>query len=210
MNEIRLKRAIGLRRWAQMLRDKAEDPGVYQKSLLHTIETMPGQPPQERYCASGLLEVAAHPEGTPHEEIWEQTDDEGEYKAVYSPKWNGSETAPDAETVFSLGLWPECNPFALREMEQGDNPDPALQQHSFPDMVFIPLDQIEDPAAILERDKGWPTWTTTSTSSWARSPTPGRGTGWTSPPSPSGAPQKSRRSPAASVNGAIWTNRAGG
>ena len=154
MNEIRLKRANGLRRWAQMLRDKAEDPDVYQKSLLHTIETRPGQPPQERYCASGLMEVAAHPEGTPHEEIWEQTDDEGEYKAVYSPKWNGSETAPDAETVSSLGLWPECNPFALREMEQGDNPDPALQQHSFPDMVFIPLDQIEDPAAILERDKG--------------------------------------------------------
>ena len=45
MNEIRLKRANGLRRWAQMLRDKAEDPDVYQKSLLHTIETRPGQPP---------------------------------------------------------------------------------------------------------------------------------------------------------------------
>ena len=155
MNEYHLERANRLRRWARLLREKADDPNAYQKSLLHTIETRPGQPPQERYCAAGLMEIAAYPEGTPHAEIWEQTDSEGDHIAIYSPKGNGSETSSNMETLDSLGLWPECNPFAMRELEQGEeNADPALQQFSSPDLVFIPLDRIPDPTRILERDTG--------------------------------------------------------
>ena len=59
------------------------------------------------------------------------------------------------ETIDALGLWPDCNPFAMRELEQGEeNADPALQQFSSPDLVFIPLDRIADPTRILERDMG--------------------------------------------------------
>ena len=45
------EQAQRLRRWASLLRQHAANPASYRKSLLHTIEQRPGEPPQEQYCA---------------------------------------------------------------------------------------------------------------------------------------------------------------
>ena len=43
MGASRMEQARRLRRWARLLRQKANDPDAYQISLLHTIEKKPGR-----------------------------------------------------------------------------------------------------------------------------------------------------------------------
>ena len=155
MGAFRMEQARRLRRWAQMLRDKADDPDVYQKSLLHTIEKKPDLPPQEKYCAYGLMEPASHPEGTPHDEIWVHSGAGGAGVAVYTATRGTSEHYPASETVEEMGLYPECNPFAMKELEleEKELPD-EIRDKSATDLVFMPIDKIADQAAILSRSKG--------------------------------------------------------
>ena len=146
------EQARRLRRWARLLRDNADNPEVYRKSLLHTIERRPGEPPQERYCALGLMIQAAHPENTPHDLIWEQTDTlEDGAVAVYSERNSSLEQHAEAETVELMGLYPEGNPFAMTELPEND---PTLQQWDAPDLAFVPMSMIPDPEEILEYDRG--------------------------------------------------------
>ena len=155
MSASRTEQARRLRRWARLLREKADDPDAYQKSLLHTIEKKPGRPPQEKYCAYGLMEPANRPEGTPHDEIWVQTGTGHDGVAVYTATRGTSEHYPAPETVQEMGLYPECNPFAMKELELGeDEPPDAIRDNSAPDLVFMPIDKIADHAAILGRGKG--------------------------------------------------------
>ena len=155
MSASRTEKAQRLRRWARLLREKADDPDAYQKSLLHTIELTPGRPPRERHCAYGLMELAAYPEGTPHDEIWVQSGTVGAGVAVYSATRGTSEHYPASETVEEMGLYPECNPFAIKELELGEDEPPAeIQDNSAPDLVFIPIDEIADHEIILRRGKG--------------------------------------------------------
>ena len=155
MGAFRMEQARRLRRWAQMLRDKADDPDVYQISLLHTVEKKPDLPPQEKYCAYGLMELANRPEGTPHNEIWVQSGTVGAGLAVYSATRGTNEHYPASETVEEMGLYPECNPFAMKELELGeDEPPDEIRDNSAPDLVFMPIDKIADHAAILGRGKG--------------------------------------------------------
>ena len=155
MSASRTEQAQRLRRWARLLREKADDPGAYQKALLHTIEQTPGRPPRERHCAYGLMELAAYPEGTPHNEIWVQSGTVGAGLAVYSATRGTNEHYPASETVEEMGLYPECNPFAMKELELGeDEPPDEIRDNSAPDLVFMPIDKIADHAAILGRGKG--------------------------------------------------------
>ena len=155
MGAFRMEQARRLRRWAQMLRDKADDPDVYQISLLHTIEKKPGRPPQKKYCAYGLMELAAHPEGTPHDEIWVQSGAGGAGVVVYAATRGTSEQYPASETVEEMGLYPECNPFAMKELELGEDELPAeIRDKSATDLVFMPIDEIADHETILRRGKG--------------------------------------------------------
>ena len=155
MSASRMEQARRLRRWARLLKEKADDPGVYQKSLLHTIEKKPDLPPQEKYCAYGLMELATHLEGTPHDEIWFQSGTGDASVAVYSATRGTGEHYPAPETVEEMGLYPECNPFAMKELEPGENEPPAeIRDNSAPDLVFMPIDKIADHAVILGGGKG--------------------------------------------------------
>ena len=155
MSASRMEQAGRLRRWARLLRQKANDPDAYQKSLLHTIEKKPDLPPQEKYCAYGLMELANRPEGTPHDEIWVQSGAGDDSVAVYTATRGTSEHYPAYETVEEMGLYPECNPFAMKELELEENELPAeFRDNSAPDLVFMPIDEIADHAAILGRGKG--------------------------------------------------------
>lgn len=142
-----------LRRWATLLREHAANPAIYRKSLLHTIENRPGQPPQERYCAVGLMIRASYPEGTPHDEIWIQTGNDGDHIAIYSETGSELEHYPEPETVEKMGFPPESNPFALKEIGQ-EHPDPSLQQWSAPDLVFMPIEMFQEPDEILNLERG--------------------------------------------------------
>ena len=96
---------------------------------------------------------AAYPEGTPHDEIWTHTGNDGDHIAIYSENGSDLEHYPEPETVEKMGFPPESNPFALKEIEPGD-PDPSLQQWSAPDLVFMPIEMFQEPDEILNLDKG--------------------------------------------------------
>ena len=110
MTEDQLEQARRLRRWAALLREHAANPAIYQKFLLHTIETRPGQPPQERYCAVGLMISASYPEGTPHDEIWTHTGNDGDHIAIYSETGSEQEHYPEQETVEKMGFPRKATP----------------------------------------------------------------------------------------------------
>lgn len=145
--ELRIQR---LRKWARLNRELAANPDAYVKTYLHTIRNG-----QERYCSAGLAIPAMPPDNTPHEEMWE-VHDEQDNTTIYQEKddLTGTETTLGAETVQALGLWPECNPFADRELEQGDHPDPELQKYSAPDQVWFPINEVQNPDQIYHNGKG--------------------------------------------------------
>ena len=150
MNEIQARRIHDLRKWARLCREYAAQPEYYVETYLHTIEAG-----QERYCAAGLAIPAMHEDGTPHDAMWEVQNTEG-LATIYQEAdgLNGTETTLSAETVLSFGLYPDCNPFADLILDQGDNPDPELEQYSFPDQVWFPISEVRNPDPIFHRGKG--------------------------------------------------------
>lgn len=154
MNEIEARRIHDLRKWARLCREYAAKPECYVETYLHTIKNE-----QERYCAAGLAIPAMYPDDTPHDEMWEEYTVEDDGTEIYQEKddMTGTEATLGAETVQSMGLWPEFNPFADRvdrNLETGSHPDPELAQYSHPDQVWFPISEIQESDAIYHRGKG--------------------------------------------------------
>ena len=153
MSEYRKEQARKLRRWAGMLRDRAERQEGYQKSLMHTIEIRPDGRRQERYCAYGLAEAAAQPAERPHDEIWEQSGArDGGRTLVFTPGRGTSEHYPAPETLEELGIYPDWNPFAMKELANGEDPDGSGREA--PDLVYLPAARLSRREEVLERGKG--------------------------------------------------------
>ena len=67
------------------------------------------------------MELAVHPEGTPHNEIWDQSSTKEADIVVYTTTRGTSDYYPAPKTVEEIGPYFECNPFAMKGQELGKN-----------------------------------------------------------------------------------------
>ena len=151
MSEHRKEQAARLRRWAALLREKTEQGEGYRKALMHVVSAGPDGREIAGYCAYGLAEVAVKPADAPHEAIWELAEIRPNGEKVYMSLRGTSEHYPAPETLEELGLYPECNPFAMRELSRDE------EDHSgraAPDLALIPVDRLSRPEPLLQRGKG--------------------------------------------------------
>ena len=93
------------------------------------------------------MELTVHSEGTPHNEIWDQSGTKDPDIAVYTATREISEHYHALETVEEMGHYPKCNPFTMKKLELGNDELPTeIGDNSVPYRVFMLIDKIADHA----------------------------------------------------------------